>query len=151
MDIRREKYEAEAVRALTAALEEELLGRYDGVAGSGPDPHQGAFEPPDGFFLVVWEGEQAIGCGGVCRHDETTAELRRMYVAPDARGRGVGDALLGALEEEARDLGYAFVRLETGDRQPEAIGLYVSSGYRPIPRFGPFAEDERSVCLEKRL
>lgn len=62
-----------------------------------------------------------------------------MYVRPDARGRGLSRALLGALEEEARGLGYAFVRLETGDRQPEAIGLYVSSGYQPIPRFGAFA------------
>jgi GNAT superfamily N-acetyltransferase len=74
-----------------------------------------------------------------------------MYVTPGARGQGLSRALLAALEEEARSLGYAFVRLETGDRQPEAIGLYVSSGYLPIPRFGPFAEDERSVCLEKRL
>ena len=151
MDIRREKYGAPAVQALTAALEAELLGRYAGVAGSGPEPTPGAFEPPDGLFLLVRESEEAVACGGLCRYDEATAELRRMYVAPSARGRGVARTLLAALEDEARALGYAFLRLETGDRQPEAIGLYASSGYRPIPRFGPFADDERSVCLEKRL
>lgn len=151
MEIRRENYCAEAVEALTAALEAELLGRYDGVAGSGPEPAAGAFEPPDGVFLVVLEEGEAVACGGVSRYEGTTAELRRMYVTPGARGRGVGRALLRALEEEARALGCSFLRLETGDRQPEAIRLYVSSGYLPIPPFGPFADDERSVCLEKRL
>lgn len=151
MEIRRENYGARAVETLTAELEAELLGRYDGVAGSGPEPAPGAFEPPDGAFLVVHEDGKAVACGGVCSYEGTTAELRRMYVAPGARGRGVGRALLQALEEEARALGYALLRLETGDRQPEAIRLYVSSGYLPIPRFGPFADDERSVCLEKRL
>lgn len=151
MEIRRENYGAAVAQSLAAALEAELLGRYDGAPGSGPEPAASVFEPPDGVFLVVWEGEEPVAGGGVCRYDEMTAELRRMYVRPDARGRGLSRALLGALEEEARGLGYGFVRLETGDRQPEAIGLYVSSGYQPIPRFGPFADDERSVCLEKRL
>lgn len=151
MEIRRENYGTRAPQALAAALEEELLERYDGVVGSGPAPPVGDFEPPDGVFLVVWEGDVALACGGVCRYDDATAELRRMYVTPEARGRGLGRRLLGGLEDEARRLGYAFLRLETGDRQPDAIGLYVSAGYVPIPRFGPFAEDERSVCLEKRL
>ena len=74
-----------------------------------------------------------------------------MYVAPSARGRGLSRAVLEALENEARQLGYEFVRLETGDRQPEAIKLYASSGFEPIPRYGPFADDPRSVCFEKRL
>jgi GNAT superfamily N-acetyltransferase len=151
VEIRRENYGAAVVQSLIAALGTELLERYQGFDGSGGEPSPSDFEPPEGAFLVGWEGEEPVACGGVCRHDETTAELRRMYVRPEARGRGLSRALLGALEEEARGLGYGFVRLETGDRQPEAIGLYVSSGYLPIPRFGPFAEDERSVCLEKRL
>ena len=85
------------------------------------------------------------------RYDETTAEIRRMYVAPAARGRGLSRLVLAALEDEARELGYSFVRLETGDRQPEAIKLYASSGFEPIPRYGSFADDPRSVCFEKRL
>jgi GNAT superfamily N-acetyltransferase len=151
VEIRRVNYGADEVRALTAALDAELLGRYDGRAGSGADPPEGAFEPPEGVFLLAWEDEKPVACGGVCRYEGATAELRRMYVRPDARGRGLSRALLRALEDEARGLGYDFLRLETGDRQPEAIALYVSSGYQPIPRFGPFADDERSVCLEKRL
>ena len=74
-----------------------------------------------------------------------------MYVAPGARGRGLSRRLLGALEAEALALGYSFVRLETGNLQTEAIGLYVSAGYGPIERYGPFANDPRSVCFEKRL
>jgi GNAT superfamily N-acetyltransferase len=151
VEIRRQNYGAPAAQGLVAALGAELLGRYDGVDGSGGEPSPSEFEPPDGGFLVVWEGEEPLACGGVCRYDEATAELRRMYVRPEARGRGLSRALLDAVEETARGLGYDFLRLETGDRQPEAIGLYVSAGYQPIPRFGPFAEDERSVCLEKRL
>ena len=151
MQIRRQNYCAPVAQALVAALGAELLGRYDGFDGSGGEPSPSEFEPPDGAFLVAWEGQEPVACGGVCRYDEATAELRRMYVRPEARGRGLSRALLGALEEEARGLRYDFLRLETGDRQPEAIGLYVSAGYQPIPRFGPFADDERSVCLEKRL
>jgi GNAT superfamily N-acetyltransferase len=151
VELRRENYSAAVAQSLVAALGTELLERYQGFDGSGGEPSPNDFEPPEGSFLVGWEGADPVACGGVCRYDDTTAELRRMYVRPGARGRGLSRALLGALEEEARGLGYAFVRLETGDRQPEAIGLYVSSGYLPIPRFGPFADDERSVCLEKRL
>ena len=143
-------YEAFASRALVAALNAELLDRYDGFDGSGGEQVAAAFEPPDGAF-VGWAGEEPVACGGVIRYDETTAEIRRMYVAPSARGRGLSRAVLEALENEALELGYAFVRLETGDRQPEAIKLYASSGFEPIPRYGPFVDDPRSVCFEKRL
>jgi GNAT superfamily N-acetyltransferase len=74
-----------------------------------------------------------------------------MYVVPAARGRGLSRQILAALEEEARTLGYALVRLETGNLQPEAIALYASAGFEPIPRYGPYSSDDRSVCLEKRL
>ena len=74
-----------------------------------------------------------------------------MYVVPDARGRGLSRLVLGALEQEARSLGYSFVRLETGNLQAEAIALYVSSGFGPIPPYGPFVDDPKSVCFEKRL
>lgn len=151
MEIRRENYEAFASQALVAALNAELLDRYDGFDGSGGEQVAADFEPPGGAFVVGWDGEEPVACGGVIRYDETTAEIRRMYVAPSARGRGLSRAVLAALEDEARDLGYDFVRLETGDRQPEAIKLYASSGFEPIARYGPFADDPRSVCFEKRL
>ncbi len=151
MEIRRENYEAFASQALVAALNSELLDRYEGFDGSGGEQVAADFEPPGGAFVVGWDGEEPVACGGVIRYDETTAEIRRMYVAPSARGRGLSRAVLEALENEARQLGYEFVRLETGDRQPEAIKLYASSGFEPIPRYGPFADDPRSVCFEKRL
>jgi len=151
VEIRRENYEAFASQALVAALNSELLDRYEGFDGSGGEQVAADFEPPGGAFVVGWDGEEPVACGGVIRYDETTAEIRRMYVAPSARGRGLSRALLEALENEARQLGYEFVRLETGDRQPEAIKLYASSGFEPIPRYGPFADDPRSVCFEKRL
>lgn len=151
MEIRRENYEAFTSQALVAALNAELLERYDGFHGSGGEHVAADFEAPDGAFVVGWEGEEPVACGGVIRYDDATAEIRRMYVAPAARGRGLSRLLLTALENEARRLGYDFVRLETGEHQPEAIRLYASSGFEPIPRYGPFVGDPRSVCFEKRL
>lgn len=151
MDIRREKFDSEAARELADALEAELLATYDGVAGSGGLPAASVFEPPGGVFLVGWEDGAPVACGGVARYDEATAEIRRMYVVPEARGRGLSRRVLTALEDEARALGYSLVRLETGNLQNEAIGLYASAGFGPIPRYGPFANDPKSVCFEKRL
>jgi GNAT superfamily N-acetyltransferase len=92
-----------------------------------------------------------VACGGLCRYDAETGEIRRMYVVPEHRGRGLSRQLLGALEGEASGLGYERVRLETGVRQHEAIGLYRSAGFEPIERYGPYVDDELSVCFEKRL
>ena len=74
-----------------------------------------------------------------------------MYVVPERRGAGLSRRILGALEDEARSLGYRRVRLETGFRQHEALGLYRSSGFAEIPRYGPYVDDELSVCFEKPL
>jgi GNAT superfamily N-acetyltransferase len=151
VEVRRESYAGLVGRALAAALEVELLDRYAGRAGSGAEPSASDLEPPNGAFLVGYEDGEPVCCGGVCRYDERIAEIRRMFVIPAARGRGFSRVLLAALEEEARRLGYSVVRLETGDRQPEAIRLYESAGYEPIARYRPYVADERSVCLEKRL
>ena len=93
-----------------------------------------------------------MACGGVCRFDAESAEIRRMYVVPERRGAGLSRRILGALEDEARSLGYRRVRLETGIRQHEALGLYrFLSGFAEIPRYGPYVDDELSVCFEKPL
>jgi GNAT superfamily N-acetyltransferase len=92
-----------------------------------------------------------VACGGVCRYDGRTGEIRRMYVAPEARGRGIGRLILAALEAEAKELGYEALQLETGNLQPEAVALYLSHGFEPIERYGPYMNDERSLCFEKRL
>jgi GNAT superfamily N-acetyltransferase len=152
MEIRRESFDSEAAVALAEALEAELLATYDGEPGSGGLPAAAVFEPANGgAFLIGRVDGEAVACGGIARYDEATAEIRRMYVVTAARGRGLSRLVLEALEEEARSLGYAFVRLETGNLQAAAIALYVSAGFGPIERYGPFANDPRSVCFEKRL
>jgi putative acetyltransferase len=78
-------------------------------------------------------------------------EVKRMCVAPAFRGRGIARALLRGLEGAACQLGFAALRLETGTRQPEAIGLYEAAGYARIPAFGEYAGDPFSVCFEKRV
>jgi putative acetyltransferase len=151
VEIRRESYAGQPAQTLATALDDELVERFAGWPGSGDEPSASVFEPPEGAFLVGWEGTEVVACGGVCHYEGTTGEIRRMYVVPAARGRGLSRQMLAALEEEARRLGYAFVRLETGGLQREAITLYTSSGFRPILPYGPYVDDERSVSLEKRL
>jgi GNAT superfamily N-acetyltransferase len=106
---------------------------------------------PEGAFLVGSVEGLDVACGGVCRFDAETAEIRRMYVVPEHRGAGLSRRMLGALEDEARSLGYRRVRLETGVHQHEALGLYRSTGFEEIPRYGPYADEEPSVCFEKSL
>lgn len=150
MEIRREGYASAAAQSLVQASVAEMLQRYDGRGGSGAEPRTAEFESPAGAFLVGFEGEAPVACGGICRYDDATGEIRRMYVAPGWRGTGLSRHILAALEQEARALGYRAIRLETGNRQPEAVGLYRSTGYEPIPRYGPYVDDERSLCFEKR-
>jgi GNAT superfamily N-acetyltransferase len=147
-----EPFDSPDVTALVEAQQAEMRGRYRGVADIGPTRVAAMFEPPDGVFLVLRDGDgRTVGCGGVCRFDASRAELKRMYVVPEARGRGLGRRLLVELEERARALGYACILLETGDRQPESVGLYTSAGYERIPCYAPYSERSLSLCFEKRL
>jgi GNAT superfamily N-acetyltransferase len=109
-------------------------GRID-VPGM-PTARPEEFGPPGGVFLVgVDEDGRAVAAGGVKRLEDGVAEIKRMYVAPEARGRGLARELLVALEDAARSLGYARVRLDTGPKQPAAEHLYRSAGYREIPDY----------------
>lgn len=129
-----------------------MRGRYEGEADIGPTREAAMFQEPDGVFLVVRDDiGGAVGCGGICRFDETRAELKRMYVAPQARGLGLGRQVLEELEAHARRLGYRGIVLETGDRQPEALGLYASAGYQRIPCYPPYSGRSLSLCFEKTL
>ena len=139
------------VVALTAASISEMNKRHGGDPGSGPPPRAEDFLPPGGAFLLARLDGRPAGCGGFSRFDETAAELRRMYVTPEARGRGVAKALLAWLLHDARKAGYRRVRLETGNRQEEALGLYRSAGFSPIPCWGPYATDPKSRCFELDL
>jgi GNAT superfamily N-acetyltransferase len=151
IEIRPEPFGSAITQPLADAQQAELTARHHGSPGSGAMPDPAYFEPPDGTFLVVFVDGEPAGCGGVGRLDGTTGELRRMYVVPEHRGRGLGRLILAALEDAARRLGYAVMRLETGNEAPEAIGLYTSHGYEPVPCWGPFATDPKSRCFERAL
>ncbi|MCX7783273.1 MAG: GNAT family N-acetyltransferase [Meiothermus sp.] len=102
-------------------------------------------------FFVAYLDEQAVGCGGVQIFGDEYAELKRMYVRPGSRGRGVGKQLLAYLQTYAAERGIRVLRLETGVAQTEAIGLYQGFGFQRISPFGPYFEDPLSICMEKRL
>ncbi len=91
------------------------------------------------------------GCGGVQLVEGEYAELKRMYVRPAYRGRGLGKLLVEELTRHAAEHGLTLIRLETGIHQVEALGLYRGLGFERIPPFGPYREDPVSICMEKRL
>jgi GNAT superfamily N-acetyltransferase len=103
------------------------------------------------FLIAVSARGEAEGCGAVVLEPDGSAEIKRMYVKPEARGKGVGAAILRGLELRAREEGIRVLRLETGSRQPEAIRLYRSFGYRDRGPFGEYHADAHSVFMEKRL
>jgi GNAT superfamily N-acetyltransferase len=151
IEIRPEPFGSPVTQPMADAQQAELTQRHHGSPGSGAMPSPAYFEPPDGTFLAVFADDEPAGCGGVGRLDATTGELRRMYVLPEHRGKGLGRLILEALEDAARDLGYETMRLETGNEAPEAIGLYTSAGNTPCACWKPFADDPKSRCFEKQL
>ena len=101
--------------------------------------------------VVAYEQETPVGCGAIKYYDENTMEVKRMYVPPEYRGRGIASSVLVALENWAKELGYKKCILETGEKQPEAIALYHKNQYNVIPNFGQYADVPTSVCFEKLL
>jgi GNAT superfamily N-acetyltransferase len=138
-------------QALIAALDAELTRVYpeEGANHFRLDPDEVA--DGRGAFLVALQRGTPIGCGAVRRIDDRTGELKRMYVAPEARGTGVGRAMLAALEEHARSLGLVRVVLETGARQERAMRLYARAGFVRIAPFGEYVSSPLSVCMAKDL
>ena len=136
--------------ALIAELTGELSARYDDDGGASSFTPDDALVPSSAFLVARVDG-QPVGCGAIRPLDSATAEVKRMYVSPKARGRGVGRQILRDLESRARQLGYALLPLETGLKQPEAIGLYESEGYVRVECYGKYSGNPLSVCFEKRL
>lgn len=99
--------------------------------------------------IVTYSDEKLVGCGAIKEFDSDTMEVKRMYVTPKFRGKGIASRLLSELEQWAAELGYTSCVLETGKRQPEAIALYVKNGYKAIPNYGPYNGVENSVCFRK--
>jgi GNAT superfamily N-acetyltransferase len=136
---------------LIAAMVAEMAVLYGPIDVPGmPTATPADFAAPEGTFLVGFDEDGAPVCGGgVKRLDDEAAEVKRMYVVPSARGRGVARALLAALEDAARDLGYRVARLDTGPLQGSARRIYESTGYRPIGNFN--SNPVASYWGEKRL
>jgi len=146
-----EPLDGEAARALIAALNGELLARYPEEGATHFRLDLDEVRPGRGAFLVARQGVEPIGCGAIRRLDAETAEVKRMYVVPAARGRRIAAAILGALENEARLLGVVRLVLETGERQPESLALYRRAGFVAIPRFGEYVDSALSLCMAKAL
>ena len=119
--------------------------------GDDAEPGPPATSADIAVFVIARDDEgTAVGCGGLrpLVAPEGACEIKRMFVREHARGRGIGGAVLDVLEDHARRLGFASIRLETGDRQDEAMAMYANAGYRRIDCWhgGP-----KSVCFEKTL
>jgi len=150
--IERAELTADVSRALIDSLNAELRGVYSepGATHFHLDPEEVA--EGRGTFLVVYLEGTPVGCGALRILDAETAELKRMYVSPAVRGRGLGRRLVAALEAEARALGIRRLVLETGILQDAALALYRATGFHPIPLYGEYClSPETSVCLGKEL
>lgn len=135
-------------RQLIAELCSELSARY----GTPPSP----FSPseaatPRSVFLVARSDGEPVGCGAIRQIDDHTAEVKRMYVAPAGRRRGIARSILVELERRAEAFTYRAIRLETGIGQPEAMALYEACGFHRIPAYGPYMGNPTSVCFGKSL
>jgi len=122
--------DASPARELLGELIEHLNEVYPGrAARPGSVTRPGEMVAPHGVFLVGCEGDRAVACGGLRRLEEGVCEIKRMYVTPAARSRGVGRALLAALEGAAREHGYELVRLDAGPEQRRSKLLFAATGY----------------------
>ncbi|MFF4834650.1 GNAT family N-acetyltransferase [Streptomyces sp. NPDC001315] len=158
MNIRIVPYDHPDAVKLDAEVQAEYHVRY-GDGGDATPLDASDFQPPNGVYLIAYdENDRPLATGGWRTQDENDqgnedgdAELKRMYVVAEARGRGLARRMLAALEDDARAAGRVRMVLETGVEQPEAIGLYTSSGYEPCTKFGHYRFYESSRCYAKGL
>ncbi|MEA2131317.1 MAG: hypothetical protein QOJ85_4208 [Solirubrobacteraceae bacterium] len=142
----------EPAATLAQGMRDEIAALYDGLDLDGADmPKAGPGElaAPGGTFVVGFEDDVPVCCGGIKRLPDGACEIKKMFVADGARGRGVARALLVELEQRARDLGYTAARLDTGPRQARAQRMYERAGYREIENFN--ANPVASFFAEKAL
>ncbi|OPC02412.1 GNAT family acetyltransferase [Elizabethkingia ursingii] len=101
--------------------------------------------------IVAYSDNIPVGCGAIKVYDKNTMEVKRMFVLKEQRGKKIAGTILNNLEQWAKELSYNKCILETGDKMPEAIGLYRKSGYKQIPNYGQYENVESSLCFEKIL
>jgi putative acetyltransferase len=147
--IERVAADSDEATELIRALDIELQRRYPGAVVHGLRP--GEAQDDRLSFFVARLGDRAVGCAALRELEPGTGEVKRMFVLDGFRGRGIARRLIAALEQRGRELGYHTLRLETGEGQPEAIGLYQSAGFIKIPAFGQYVGNAYSRCFEKSL
>lgn len=149
--LRQESLDAPIVQTLIRELNAELDQRYpeEGANHFRLDPDE--LGPGRGVFLVAYLDGVGVGCGAVRLNEPGVFEVKRMYVKPDCRGRGIAGAVLESLEQHARALGARQLVLETGDRQQESLAVYRRAGFVEIPRFGEYVDSPLSLCMGKTL
>ncbi|WP_276372401.1 GNAT family N-acetyltransferase [Chryseolinea sp. H1M3-3] len=134
---------------LVIDLDKELWTRY-------PDTQQN-FAPHNKVdhtvrVVVAYTGNEPVGCGAFRpTEDEHILEIKRMYVSPKMRGRGIAKQILQALEQWGREEGFTHSKLETGNNQPEAIAVYKRAEYKEIPNYPPYTNMTESICMAKSL
>ncbi|MFJ9470461.1 GNAT family N-acetyltransferase [Streptomyces caniferus] len=157
MEIRTVRYDHPDAVALDALVQQEYVRRYGDGDITPLDPEM--FAPPHGTYLIAYDGARPLATGGWRRQEDTAegyapgdAEIKRMFVVAEARGRGLARRILAALEADARAAGRSRMVLETGTEQPEALELYASSGYALVERkFGLYRTYDDSRCMVKSL
>jgi putative acetyltransferase len=147
--IARERPDQPDVMRLIEALDAHAIALYPPESNHLLDI--AALCAPAVTFLVVRADGAAIGCGALLRDPRGWGEIKRMYVRPDARGRGIGARVLAEFETAARASGLALLRLETGIHNTEALALYRRAGFAERAAFGDYAPDPLSVFMEKRV
>ena len=147
--IRQERPDQPDVAALIEALDAYANALYPPESNHLLDI--AALCDPAVTFLVVRDGGAAVGCGAVLRAPRGWGEVKRMYVRPDQRVRGIGSRVLAAIEEIARRDDVSWLRLETGIHNTEALALYGRAGFAECAAFGDYAPDPLSVFMEKRV
>jgi len=146
----RTPFDSPVAQTLCAEIQAEYVVRYGG--GDETQLGDGDFDPPNGDFIVAFdEACEPLGCGGWRAHEDTDAEMKRVYVREHARRRGLARLLVAAVEESAAEAGRKRIVLETGPRQPEAIAMYRAIGYVPVTPFGHYACTDGSLHLGKEL
>ncbi len=149
LEIHKANIESMTAKALIAQLDSELLQLYPREMLHVMD--SGGFHESGGFFFQAMIDGTSIGCAAIRPYSESTVEIKRMFILPKYRGQGYSRVLLSHLEKEAQGRGYRLCLLETGKRQPEALGLYRNAGYSLIAPFGEYKDNPTSVCFEKWL
>jgi GNAT superfamily N-acetyltransferase len=148
-EIRDEPYDGPSAQQLINEVQAEYVRRYGGPDDAPVDPNE--FAPPRGAFLIGYLDDEPVAMGGLRWHADGELEIKRMYVVPNARGSGLSRVMLDELETRARDLGAQRVILETGQKQPEAIRLYQTSGYVEIKGYGHYRDAPLSRSFAKPL